>query len=808
MGNVVVGMRDRLVIAVCLAVFATCGFVVFSQSQRERAHVEELFVVQTGLIASLATDALGTDDRAALGSLVAKLSGIRVLAGEQALPSALTILDASGRGLASSPALDHGDPRASKPARAALVEKVATMWSDSELVVSTAVYDQGQRVGFVLAAWDASSALSGARDATIRQGASAAVASLLVMLLMMVMLDRGVVAPLKRLEAHAHAVADLGRALPIDDPKLLSRRDEIGSLATVVNGMLARIAGASEQISDQAEEITRQNARFDAALRNMSQGLCMYDATGGLLLSNDRFFEIYGAPQSAFPEGMTYGEALTRLCSFGSLSKTHIDEIYSAHRAGFDGVGPSASTHYLESGKVVAVVETRMADGGWVATHEDISERVSAETQINHMALHDALTELPNRVLYKQNLETALARVERGDKIAVLCLDLDHFKSVNDTLGHPIGDKLLVAVAGRLRECVRHADTVARLGGDEFAIVQVGIEAEADAVHLANRVIERLAAPFEIAGHHVVIGTSVGLSFAPQDSASADELMKNADLALYRAKMDGRGAYRFFEKEMDARMQARRLMELDLRAALPRGEFMVYFQPLIDMDSNNVGGFEALLRWKHPLRGLVPPSDFIPLAEEIGLWVLREACATAVTWPDPLKVAVNLSPLQFKSKTLVEDIIKALVDCGLSPCRLELEITESVVLTQTEETLAILHRLRDLGIAIAMDDFGTGYSSLSYLQRFPFDRIKIDRSFVQDLEAKPNSIAIIKAITDLGVSLGIATTAEGVETSEQLESLRGSGCTVAQGYLFSQAIPKSEIAALIASIESRDKKAA
>ena len=440
---------------------------------------------------------------------------------------------------------------------------------------------------------------------------------------------------------------------------------------------------------------------------------------------------------------------------------------------------------------------------------ETLDAKQKLEAQLVHMAHHDALTELPNRVLFRENLERELIRVRRGGELAVLCLDLDQFKSVNDTLGHPVGDGLLRAVADRMRESVREMDVIARLGGDEFAIVQVGAKQPESAIVLAERLIAAMARPFEIAGHQVVVGTSIGVAIAPSDGDDPEQLIKSADMALYRAKTDGRGIFRFFEPEMDAKMQARRTLELDLRKALLVSEFELYYQPLINLQSNQVCGFEALLRWHHPTRGLVSPGDFIPAAEDMGLivplgeWVLRNACARAASWPAHIKVAVNLSPAQFKSKGLALAVTSALADSGLSPGRLELEITESVLLLESETTLQTLHQLRDLGVKISMDDFGTGYSSLSYLRSFPFDKIKIDQSFVRDLTDREDSIAIVRAVSGLGRNLGMSTTAEGVETAAQLGQLRGEGCTEVQGYYFSQPTPAEEVLSVIEKVRKQ-----
>ena len=385
----------------------------------------------------------------------------------------------------------------------------------------------------------------------------------------------------------------------------------------------------------------------------------------------------------------------------------------------------------------------------------------------------------------------------------MLCLDLDNFKSVNDTLGHPIGDKLLRTIAERISGAVGEDDTVARLGGDEFAVLQRNSSPEA-AGALARRLVEIIADPIEIDGQEINSGASIGIALAPSDGNAGDHLMKCADLALYRAKAEGRGTFRFFEPDMDARIQARRALEVDLRRALSAGEFSLAYQPQINLAGNALTAMEALLRWNHAERGPVPPSEFIPLAEEMGLivqlgeWVLREACNEAARWPDPIKVAVNLSPVQFRNRGLVTTVTQALAAARLAPHRLELEITEAVLLQDDEAIVSMLHQLRALGVRIAMDDFGTGYSSLSYLRSFPFDKIKIDRSFIKDIERNRGSAVIIRAIANLGASLGIETTAEGVETEEQLELVRRAGCTEMQGYLVSPPRPAAEIAGLIA----------
>jgi len=559
-------------------------------------------------------------------------------------------------------------------------------------------------------------------------------------------------------------------------------------------------------LKQREEQLRLENIKLDAALQNMSQGLAMFDRDGKLIVCNQKYVQLYGLPDELTRPGTSHQALLAHRLASGVMAESDIGVIERRTRPGAP-LAPAESLFELKDGRTVLVKMRLLDNGGWVATHEDITDRREAEAQIAHMAHHDALTGLPNRVLLRERLDEALAHAERGQRIAVLYLDLDHFKSINDTLGHGVGDELLKEVAARLRGCLRETDTIARLGGDEFAVIQTEIGSPSDVAALAARIRDALTMPYELDGHQVPADVSIGISLAPEDTLDPDQLLKNADMALYRSKADGRGTYRFFEPQMDERVRARRTLELDLRNAIAHGEFELYFQPVLNLERNQISACETLLRWHHPTRGMVPPAEFIPVAEETGLinqigeWVLRQACREAATWPASIAVAVNLSPVQFKNQNLALLIVGALGDSGLAAGRLELEITEAVLLQNNEATLATLHRLRDLGVRIAMDDFGTGYSSLSYLRSFPFDKIKIDRSFINDIGEKGESGAIVQAVTSLASRLKIATTAEGVETQAQLQMIQDLGCTEMQGYLYSRPVPAKELARLFAPVQ-------
>jgi diguanylate cyclase (GGDEF)-like protein len=579
-------------------------------------------------------------------------------------------------------------------------------------------------------------------------------------------------------------------------------RERRGAVAQI-ESFNARLQRQHDLLIEQEKQLRGQNVQLDAALNNMAQGLCMFDAEHRLVVVNQPFCTLFAVPQDKFAPGMMVSAFIDAIVRERNLPAERAAELHASQKTMVErGVQHNYAFDTVE-GRRVSVVHTPMQSGGWVTTYLDVTARHKAEAKVTHMAQHDALTELPNRRRFREQLQHELAQLRAGRCFGILCMDLDSFKSVNDTLGHPIGDRLLQAVAQRLRDTVREGDLVARLGGDEFAIIQSRMDQPDEMGALASRLIDVVSVPYDVDGHQIVVGLSVGISVAPTDGCDADALIKNADLALYRAKEEGRGTFRYFESGMDARAQARRVIELDMRAAVRNGEFELDYQPILQAESGEITGFEALVRWRHPQRGLISPADFIPLAESTGLivplgeWILRKACSDAAAWSRPVRVAVNLSPVQFKHRSLVSSVMEAVNSAGLQPDRLELEITESVLLQDSDTTLATLHTLRGFGVRISMDDFGTGYSSLSYLRSFPFDKIKIDQSFVRELSTHADCIAIIRAVTGLGTSLGITTTAEGVETKEQFELLRSEHCGEVQGYLFSKPRPASEVEAML-----------
>ena len=604
--------------------------------------------------------------------------------------------------------------------------------------------------------------------------------------------------PIEALTQYTRALrksTNADRPVPRD---LITRQDEIGRLAFSFNDLLAALSEARRRLLEESRaEIKVQFERLKAAIEGMPQGVYLLGSDRRLLLSNAHFAELYNLGPGQIEIGI-HSDDIAEACRRAGMG---IDTEVIEPLHGRNGeTGMSQSIRTLEDGRTIAVTIAPTSEGGEVVVHEDISERRRAEAKIAHMAHHDALTGLSNRTLFRQQTDELLRNLRESGTMAVLYMDLDHFKSVNDTLGHPVGDRLLVMASKRLCAVLREGDHVARLGGDEFAVVLNNNPTPTEVENLASRIIQSVGQPYNIDGQQAVIGVSVGIAMADEGGDDADRLMKNADMALYRAKKDGRNTHCFFEADMDARMQERRTLELALRNAIAAEGLQVHYQPLISVKTNEVEQFEALLRWPDSTHGLISPEVFIPLAEETGLineigaWVLKQACRDAAIWPSNVGVAVNISPLQFRARTLVLNVISALDDSGLSPNRLELEITEGVLLHDTQSTLQTLKQLQDIGVRIAMDDFGTGYSSLSYLRKFNFNKVKIDRTFVNGLEGSKDSRAIIRAVSGLCSTLGIDITAEGVETESQLDMLREEGCTQVQGYLLGRPGPVSTIA--------------
>jgi diguanylate cyclase (GGDEF)-like protein/PAS domain S-box-containing protein len=547
-------------------------------------------------------------------------------------------------------------------------------------------------------------------------------------------------------------------------------------------------------------------------VESLSQGFLMFNENDELELDNSHYRKLFPKLSKHAVPGIRY-EELLRL----ELDPTTNPDIYSfdANDELVDRLLRHGESHIVYERQMVndshiLVNEYRTQDNRTVVLYTDISELKRRERKIHHLAHHDALTGLANRVLFREKLESAIIATAGSEAMtAVLCLDLDRFKSVNDTLGHHVGDLLLQEVSRRIQSCLRGNDVASRLGGDEFAVIMPDVRSQDAPTSLAWRLLDVLAQPYTINDQTIVSGTSIGIALSSDESVNSDDILKNADLALYRAKSDGRGTFRFFEAEMDAKAQARRLLEIELRAAIKLGQLDVHYQPLVDVYTAQLIGVEALVRWDHKTQGSIHPSDFIPLAEEtglivpIGMYVLKQACEDGAKWPKDIRIAVNISPAQFKELNFIEHVKKIIADSGISPYRLELEITESMLLRNTETNLAILHELKAMGIRISMDDFGTGYSSLGNLRSFPFDKIKIDKSFINDLNKTPDAAAIIRAVLSLGRSLGMTTTAEGVETRDQLAYLRAEGCLEVQGHYYAKALPADDIMSIFTSDNKR-----
>jgi diguanylate cyclase (GGDEF)-like protein len=579
------------------------------------------------------------------------------------------------------------------------------------------------------------------------------------------------------------------------------------AILAVIAGLLLR----RHRLTDR--RLAAERRHLSIAVNNIPQGLVLYDASKRVIICNQPYIDMFGlSPEVARP-GCTMQRLIRHRQQTGSFDGD-VDEFCSAIIQKMSLGKTTRQLTEAPGGRAIEIINRPLNGGGWVATIEDITERRRADEKIAHLAHYDGLTDLPNRVLFRERLEQAVKAVQPGEQLAVLYIDIDEFKSVNDALGHPIGDELLKGVAGRLRGCLKATDVAARLGGDEFAVIQTGIRNQSETTRLVDEIHSTIRQPFECMGHLITTDASIGIALAPDDGLDLDQLLRNADLALYGAKGDGRRTYRFFEAGMEARATARRSLELELRQAINDGALETYYQPVVNLEDGNISSCEALLRWRHPERGMISPAEFIPIAEDSGLinqlgqWVLNTACAEAAKWPDDVRVAVNVSPVQFRTQTLALNVAAALSAHGLAASRLELEITEAVLIRDVEAALDMLHQLRKLGVRIALDDFGTGYSSLSYLQRFPFDKIKIDRAFIRDIASAGTSSSIVQAVVNIAAASDMTTTAEGVETAQQRNLLHILGCDEMQGYLFSPAIPAAEVRRLLFSHRGRAVSAA
>jgi diguanylate cyclase (GGDEF)-like protein/PAS domain S-box-containing protein len=574
-----------------------------------------------------------------------------------------------------------------------------------------------------------------------------------------------------------------------------------GGWVAIHEDITERVAD-EEALFNQAAELARINLRFDTALSHMTQGLCMFDERKRLVVWNKRFAELYEIPEEFLKVGTPYEDIVADAAARGVTKMEATPAAIKAKIAELSAL--AANSHRVDEmadGRLISLSRQPMAGGGWLSIMEDITERRRAEAEIAHLARHDVLTGLPNRAQFNEKLEEAGKRLKRGGAaVTVMMVDLDRFKAVNDTLGHAAGDALLIEVGRRLKSTIRETDLLARLGGDEFAIIQEGGPGQREgAISLALRIIGAISEPFDLNGFEANIGTSIGIAMAPEHGCEPEELLKSADLALYAAKAEGRNDYRIYRAEMLETVTSQQLAESELRDAIAQQQFEVHYQPVVDVRTRRTCGVEALVRWRHPVKGLVGPDQFIPLAESTGLivpigeWILRRACTDAAAWPAQISLAINISAVQFKKGNLFDVILCALVESGLAPERLELEITETSLLENQEAHLATIRQLKNLGISLALDDFGTGYSSVTYLTNFPFDKIKIDRSFTHGVLERRDYAAVVSSVLALAKGLGKMTTVEGIETEQQFEYMRQAGVDLAQGFLFSRPVLASQL---------------
>ncbi len=584
---------------------------------------------------------------------------------------------------------------------------------------------------------------------------------------------------------------------------------ESGQTPTELARTLAALKHNTEEILEHKRRLEQLNGWFEVALDNMARGLSMFDAEQRLIVCNKIYRDIYGLP----PELTQPGTPLSDIVRYHVRRETGEERLedvekqrkWIEHHVAELARGKTFSyVQQLKDGRTILVNNQPLPNGGWVDLQEDITEKQRAEQRITWLARHDTLTEIANRFHFREQLEQALRGARPGNGFSLLWIDLDKFKEVNDTYGHPVGDALLKSVARRLRGAVRGNDLVGRLGGDEFAILQRNARKREDTERLAGRLLRATGEPHQVAGRTLSINASIGIAHAPENGATVDDLLKKVDVALYKSKFQGGGGFAFFNAGEDEKIRDQHQLEIDLKYALDRGELTLHYQPIINLKAHRVTSFEALMRWNHPERGLIPPLDFIPIAEQTGFivrmgeWALQQACADAASWPEPVKVTVNLSSVQFETGNLVRATLRALEQSKLEAGRLELEVTESALLRDAPGTHEILHKLHELGVQIALDDFGTAFASLSYLQNFQFDKIKIDRTFVREVPGRRDNFAIIRAVTELAKALKIETVAEGIETRERLDTVEGAGCDEVQGFYFSHPVPSNEVSEVLA----------